>query len=508
MVDLAALASWTRTQLVEKARELGIERPERMTRMELRDEIGRLTDPGASRDEPRGLLGAARSMIASMIEAGLNMPEAAAVIRGETGFDVRVKTPVATVTLAEIYAAQGHRQRALRMLDDVLAVEPDHEVARELRQRLEQESHTKTEPPRSATNEFVDTTGEEIRTGKPPVVAPVEDLASKQEDPATPEPAAQEEPAPPARQAAQEAPDALQDEPAAQEAPAVEELPATEEKLPTEELAAREEPATKDEPAGVAQEQEPVVREESTPQEASAAEQPPAPPRFAISFSFGDTQVAAVQPPSQEPPAEQEQPAPQEQQPVEQQHAALRQEPPVERREPALPEEQPEPERLSVQKPAAPEPVATDATTSEAPSSANGSSTSDAKAEGPSPERDALFYRTTEEGTRLYWEVSAASLDRLSRRMPEGHAVIRVVGLQPDWRGPRRVEIDVPVEAATGVTELSELHTPTIVRAALGWLAPEGFTPLAVGSELDGEYRPPIGGDVPAAEARARQHID
>src|SRR5690606_26473589 len=85
MVDLAALASWTRAQLVEKARELGVERPERMTRLELRDEIQRLGRPRGG-EEPKGLFGTARSMLASMVEAGLNMPEAAAVIRGESGF--------------------------------------------------------------------------------------------------------------------------------------------------------------------------------------------------------------------------------------------------------------------------------------------------------------------------------------------------------------------------------------------------------------------------------------
>src|SRR5690606_41415651 len=123
MVDIAALASWTRVELVEKARQLGVERPERMTRLELRDEIQRLTGPRGAQEEPRGLLGAARSMLASMVEAGLNMPEAAAVIRGEAGFDGRVEKqpPGASDTPGTIYTAQRPPKRAPRMLDDVLA---------------------------------------------------------------------------------------------------------------------------------------------------------------------------------------------------------------------------------------------------------------------------------------------------------------------------------------------------------------------------------------------------
>ncbi|HMJ16097.1 MAG TPA: DUF4912 domain-containing protein, partial [Polyangiaceae bacterium] len=50
------------------------------------------------------------------------------------------------VTLAEIYAAQGHVERALRMLDEVIEKEPEHEAARALRERLT----SGDEPARSA----------------------------------------------------------------------------------------------------------------------------------------------------------------------------------------------------------------------------------------------------------------------------------------------------------------------------------------------------------------------
>jgi hypothetical protein len=72
------------------------------------------------------------------VEQGLNLPDAAALIRGDFKFEPSkpIQPPVATVTLAEIYGAQGHFKKALAMLDEVLAKEPDHETARKLRDRL------------------------------------------------------------------------------------------------------------------------------------------------------------------------------------------------------------------------------------------------------------------------------------------------------------------------------------------------------------------------------------
>lgn len=128
----------SRDELIAKARALGVERPELMTRVELGDEIVRRTqsDPGTQRSA-RGWLGIARDMVASVVESGLNLPDAAALIRGERlDLDMRGPSPVATVTLAEIYATQGHVERALQMVDEVLAKEPDHAAAQSLRSRL------------------------------------------------------------------------------------------------------------------------------------------------------------------------------------------------------------------------------------------------------------------------------------------------------------------------------------------------------------------------------------
>lgn len=141
-MDLSSLSNLSREELIGKARVLGVERPELMTRVELADEIVRrgASDPLQQR-RARGWLGIARDLVASVVESGLNLPDAAAVIRGERGeIELKAPSPVATVTLAEIYATQGHTERALSMLDEVLAAEPEHEAAQALRERLQSRS--------------------------------------------------------------------------------------------------------------------------------------------------------------------------------------------------------------------------------------------------------------------------------------------------------------------------------------------------------------------------------
>lgn len=211
----------SRHELVEEARKMGVERPERMTRVELRDEIVRRSVPEERQAEARGLFGVARSMLASVVDRGLNLPDAAKAIRGESSFEVPLasQTPVATVTLAEIYAAQGHKQRALRILEDVLRQEPEHEEAlrvqaqllagtgvadperrdvktrEDLREALTIEAPPIAEQPLAApevaaTTEyvpggFVETVGEEVETGRQPDVElkpSVEDLKPHVED--------------------------------------------------------------------------------------------------------------------------------------------------------------------------------------------------------------------------------------------------------------------------------------------------------------------------------------
>jgi hypothetical protein len=145
-MDREALEGLGREELVVEARRYGVKRPEVMTRVELVDEVLRLGTPNpVERKKVRGWLGIARDLIASAVELGLNLPDAAAMIRGDVRFEPLrpEQPPVATVTLAEIYGAQGHFDRAVGILDEVLEREPDHEVARRLRARLAAERDAK-----------------------------------------------------------------------------------------------------------------------------------------------------------------------------------------------------------------------------------------------------------------------------------------------------------------------------------------------------------------------------
>jgi hypothetical protein len=135
-IDPSELERLNRDELIAKARQLGAKRPELLTRPELRDEIIRLSESDDNeRRRARGWFGVARDLVASVVSQGLNLPDTADLIRGVHVVVPRSGPPVATVTLAEIYAAQGHTKKALDLLDEVLAKEPDHEAARHARDR-------------------------------------------------------------------------------------------------------------------------------------------------------------------------------------------------------------------------------------------------------------------------------------------------------------------------------------------------------------------------------------
>ena len=520
MSNAAALDALSRSELIERARELGVERPERMTRAELRDEILRLSAPRGHEEEARGLFGVARSMLANVVEAGLHMPDAAAVIRGEAGFDVRVKTqpPVATVTLAEIYAAQGHRRRAVRMLDDVLAAEPDHEHARELRQRLADELAGRVAvegeaPPVAA--ELVETTGEEIRTGKPPLVAsaPVrvepeavppaeDDLASSVEVPSEVLPAAA---IPAAREVAptRDAPAGF----APEQAPSEEEPPAKEDAEPENTGSSLEEP--KDEPSH----NEPPASHDAAPEAVHTPLDPPV--SEVLHEPTAERAPEPVEGELREPTAEEapepiaEEPS---ESPEEQEAAALVAVEAIAAQVP-LDEDVAELPRVEeVSEAASPSREELESAAPGAPSSPTSPSEPPEQAssfplEGP-PE-DVLFVESSDAGVGVYWELSRASLDRVRRRMPEGEPVLRLVALRPSWEGSERFERVVALHGETGLLRFSEFESTDVVRAAVGWRSPEGFVPLAVASDLVGGYRPPL---VPknfdAALARARVRLD
>ncbi len=141
-----------RESLVVRAERAGIRRARILTRPELVDELLRL-DTHADREKverSRGFFGRARDLLARVVERGLHLPDAAERIRsiGPLPPTVpRVETQaVPTVTLAEIYAAQGHKARAIETLRRVLEREPDHAAARALLAKLEDARYVAPEP--------------------------------------------------------------------------------------------------------------------------------------------------------------------------------------------------------------------------------------------------------------------------------------------------------------------------------------------------------------------------
>jgi hypothetical protein len=130
----------SRVELLRLAQGLGVVDADVMTRAELRAAIDKAQRPErvALDQHPVTWVSVARRLLASVVERGLNLPDAAALIRGDTKLMAppMAPPPVATVTLARIYAAQGHLDRAIGTLDEVLESDPDHELARDLRTQL------------------------------------------------------------------------------------------------------------------------------------------------------------------------------------------------------------------------------------------------------------------------------------------------------------------------------------------------------------------------------------
>ncbi len=169
-MDRHKLESLTREELVALAAELGIVRPRSLTIPELMDEI--ITRTASSEREKarsRGWFGRARSLLASVIERGLHLPDVAKALRhapSSKPWPV-APPPLATMTLAEIYAAQGHIEKALQVLDEILAREPEHADARSLRQRFDPQTNTKKKLETPAKRE------EPLTSNESPVVVEV-----------------------------------------------------------------------------------------------------------------------------------------------------------------------------------------------------------------------------------------------------------------------------------------------------------------------------------------------
>lgn len=143
-MDKGKLAALSREGLIERAETLGVRRARFLTRPELVDEIllAESKVEGDKRGITRGFVGLARDLLARLVERGLHLPDAAERIRGSTPppRPQSRASSIPTVTLAEIYASQGHVARAIETLRRLLTIEPDHDEARQMLARFEAEA--------------------------------------------------------------------------------------------------------------------------------------------------------------------------------------------------------------------------------------------------------------------------------------------------------------------------------------------------------------------------------
>ena len=140
-----------REELIARAEKLGVNRPSALTEDELLDAIERRSAPEPPRSKG-GWFGRARDLLTSVIDRGLGLPASRVEARrNDTGARPGVVAPLPTVTLAEIYAAQGHLERAVATLDEVIARDPQHPEAPTMRARFaEQLRRTRPSTPPSA----------------------------------------------------------------------------------------------------------------------------------------------------------------------------------------------------------------------------------------------------------------------------------------------------------------------------------------------------------------------
>jgi len=131
------LRDLSRDELIERATALGVVRPSALTRTEIIDAINARDVSSQRPPLKQGWLGRARDLVARVVERGLHLPDAAKMLRTmPTSDEPQPPPPLPTVTLAEIYAAQGYYAKAVTVLDEVLARESNHADARTLRERF------------------------------------------------------------------------------------------------------------------------------------------------------------------------------------------------------------------------------------------------------------------------------------------------------------------------------------------------------------------------------------
>ncbi|MFO0586034.1 MAG: DUF4912 domain-containing protein [Polyangiaceae bacterium] len=460
------LQALSREELIAQAEQAGVPKPRVLTQAELIDEIlKRTVGSEKERTRARGWLGRARDLLATVVEKGLHLPDAAAAIRnGPKGWPPP-PPPLPTVTLAEIYAAQGHLERAVAVLDDVLRREPDHQEARELRERFLSQltrgpkssdapvsAAADTEPSRAeraAAKETDTKPSDEPSQRSAPAsrVVVVQDdadtlVAGRHEPEPRPGAAApaqsDAETAAPARPAETDAPTPVAPETAAPAQPTETTAPtsmeatapvAMSERAPVVELHTAAIGAPEDEVAPVAD-----AQIHAAAQRADAT-------KWAESTYADPSESVASTDPAGAPPAEEAPPA----------HVATS-------------------ELTDVEAAAAEVAAAPDAAPVQVPEHYDVDEVV-ALAVDPS-----TFY--------VYWEVRPTTFAHMATRSPGGSLSLRVTAVTPGWDGPIVETRDVPIDALHGDHFIHHVRPRADVRVSVGWVSDGRFDPIAIGAEV------------------------
>ncbi|WP_437777235.1 tetratricopeptide repeat protein [Sorangium sp. So ce1097] len=424
----------TREELIARAEGLGVPRPRVLTKAELVDEIlARATQSEPERARLRGFLGRARDLLSRVVERGLHMPETARALRGEPPPEEQwpppPPPPLPTTTLAEIYAAQGHTDRAIAVLDEILARAPHHEEARQLRARLIEEAQRAQEQGAGAQG------------------AKAAEDADEDEEDAGEEDAGEED-------AGEEGAGAVAA--GAQEAKAAGDVgaEAADEKDAGDEGAAAEDAGAQGAEAADAEAADAEAATGAAP-EVAAVESPETPGSGALIalIERPTTDEQAGQPEAaSEAPAAAPAPSPRE-----------------------LPPAEP---------PAQAPPAAEDG--GEGAALALAAVVQDERAELPAryDVDEIVGLAVDPETLYLYWEVRPKTLARARARRPEGHLVVRVVAVLPSWERPVVEQRDLAIDALFGDMFVRDVPAGAHLRMCTGWLAGDVFEPFAVGLEV------------------------
>lgn len=436
-IDSKELETLNRDELINRAHQLGAHRPELLTRPELRDEIIRLSEGDeAERRRARGWFGVARDLVASVVGQGLNLPDTAELIRGVHVLNPRAAPPVATVTLAEIYAAQGHVRKALDLLDEVLANEPDHDAARVARVRLSKEvSSSQRAVVAQATGSSLDLEAGSAETAvSGPSGAHLRDAGARTD--------LRENGAP------QSTPDCS--------SPATM-LGANDTGIPSEETST------------------------SLASAASVANETPAPPAVERDELASDLALEL----RQEQPAVFDSPAPE-------QASSERESEGVEAIEPAqetLPEQQAIPAHVEQDRLSAGcvgSAVDRERSSDDEPlgSTVPGTLAGARARRDPHLENRLFIVRLESSAAYCAWQLTSEFVANARKARPSGGLVLRVVEVTTSWDGPETHESTWELGELEGYRRIEPKGSPSQIRTALGWLDGDRFTVLAIGSEF------------------------